>query len=156
MKKTLFATLLCALFTVPAAAQGRDDALLGAAQAEQPALLKTLERLVNIETGTGNAEGLAAMADLLETELKAVGATVTRHAPEGPVAGTNLVGRITGAGGRHLLLMAHQDTVYVKGTLAKAPFRIDGDKAYGPGIADDKGGIAVILHALRILQARAG
>jgi glutamate carboxypeptidase len=46
------------------------------------------------------------------------------------------------------------DTVYLKGTLAKAPFRVEGNKAYGPGIADDKGGNAVILHTLKLLKAR--
>ncbi len=50
--------------------------------------------------------------------------------------------------------MAHVDTVYVKGTLARAPFRIDGARAFGPGIADAKGGVAVILHTLQLLKAR--
>lgn len=154
MKKTLLAALVAAAIALPAAAQQRDDALFSAAQAEQPALLKTLERLVNIETGTGNAEGLAAMADLLEAELKSAGATVTRHKAAGPVVGENIVGRIVGKGGKHLLLMAHMDTVYVKGTLAKAPFRIEGVRAFGPGIADDKGGVAVVLHALKLLHSR--
>ena len=140
----------------PAAVPARapDAALLAAASAEQPQVVRTLERLVNIETGTGNAEGLSAMGQLLETELRAVGATVTRHRAAGDVVGENIVGRINGTGGKRLLLMAHMDTVYVKGTLAKAPFRIDGNRAFGPGIADDKGGIAVILHALKLLHAR--
>ena len=128
-------------------------ALLAAATAEKAATLATLERLVNIETGTGNAEGMAAMADFLERELRALGATVTRHKPDAGVAGENIVGRIPGTGKRKLLLIAHMDTVYVKGTLAKAPYRVEGNRAYGPGIADDKGGIAVMLHALRLLQA---
>ena len=132
----------------------RDAALLQAATAEQPAVVKTLERLVNIETGTGNAEGLAAMADLLEAELKGLGAVVTRHAAAAPAIGDNLVARLQGKGQRKLMLMAHVDTVYVKGTLARAPFRIDGARAFGPGIADAKGGVAVILHTLQLLKAR--
>ncbi len=140
----------------PAAAPARpaDQALLAAATAEQPATVKTLERLVNIETGTGDAEGMAAMGRLLEDELKALGATVTRHKPDANVVGDNIVGRINGKGTRKLLLMAHMDTVYVRGTLAKAAFRVDGNRAFGPGIADDKAGIAVILHALKVLKAR--
>jgi len=94
------------------------------------------------------------MVDLLEGELKALGATVTRHKPVGPVAGENLVARLAGTGQRRILLMAHMDTVYPRGTLARAPFRIDGARAFGPGIADDKGGIAVILHTLKLLKAR--
>jgi glutamate carboxypeptidase len=134
--------------------QARDEALLGAAASEQPAVLKTLERLVNIETGTGNEEGMAAMGTLLEAELKSLGATVTRHKALAGEAGDNIVGRITGKGQKRILLMAHMDTVYVKGTLAKAPFRVDGNRAFGPGIADAKGGIAVILHTLRVLKSR--
>ena len=134
--------------------QSRDDALLAAATAEQPAVVKTLERLVNIETGTGTADGLAAMADLLESELKGLGLAVSRSKAVGNVVGENIVGRMEGKGGKRLMLMAHMDTVYVKGTLAKAAFRVDGNRAFGPGIADDKGGIAVILHTLGLLKAR--
>ena len=132
----------------------RDAALMAAATADQAATLKTLEQLVNIETGTGNAEGMAAMDAYLTQQLQALGATVTRHQPDAGVAGQNIVGRIPGKGTAKLLLMAHMDTVYVKGTLAKAPFRVEGNLAYGPGIADDKGGIAVILHTLKLLKAQ--
>jgi glutamate carboxypeptidase len=135
-------------------ARATDTSLMAAAQADQAATLKTLERLVNIETGTGDAEGMASMGQLLTQELQALGATISRHKPDAGVAGDNLVGRIPGKGSRKLLLMAHMDTVYVKGTLAKAPFRVEGSRAYGPGIADDKAGIAVILHALKLLKAR--
>lgn len=137
-----------------AQAQTRDDALLASATAEQPAVVKTLERLVNIETGTGNAEGMTAMSQLLEDELKTIGATVTRSKAEGNAVGDNLVGVIKGEGGKNLMLMAHMDTVYVKGTLAKAPFRVEGVRAFGPGIADDKGGIAMVLHTLRMLKSK--
>ncbi len=131
-----------------------DQGLMAAARADQAATLKTLERLVNIETGTGDAAGMAAMGNLLEQELRALGATVTRHKADAGVVGDNIVGRIHGKGRDKLLLMAHMDTVYVKGTLAKAPFRVEGNRAYGPGIADDKSGIAIILHTLKLLKAR--
>ena len=144
--------LLVSPFT--ASAQMRDDNLFAAATAEQGAAVKTLERLVNIETGTGNVDGMAAMTQLLETELKALGATVTRQKAVEPAVGDNIVATLNGKGGKNIMLMAHMDTVYEKGTLAKAPFRIDGNRAFGPGIADDKGGITVILHSLRLLKAR--
>ena len=50
------------------------------------------------------------------------------------------------------MLIGHMDTVYQKGILATQPYRVDGNRIYGPGIADDKGGLAVILHALKILN----
>ena len=59
---------------------------------------------------------------------------------------------LKGKGTRKLLMLAHMDTVYPVGMGEQQPFRIDGDKAYGLGIADDKQGVALILHALKILQ----
>jgi glutamate carboxypeptidase len=148
-----------AIFTVAAMfnaahAQTRNEALWSAATAEQSAVVKTLEQLVNIETGGDNAEGMAAMGNLLEAQLKAVGATVTRSKPVGNAVGDNIVGTVQGKGSKKILLIAHMDTVYVKGTLAKAPFRIDGVRAFGPGIADAKGGVAVVLHTLKVLKDR--
>ena len=152
-RRTALVALLATGFIAPAAfAQKRDNVLFEAATAEQPAVVKTLEQLVNFETGTGNAEGLAAAGTYLEGQLKTLGFTVTRHKSAGLVVGDNIVGKLKGKGGKNLLLMAHMDTVYVKGTLAKSPFRVEGNKAFGPGIADDKGGIAVILHTLKLLK----
>ncbi len=54
-----------------------------------------------------------------------------------------------GTGSKKIMLIAHMDTVYQIGMLNKQPFRIDGDKAYGLGIADDKQGVAVIAHTWR-------
>ncbi|MBP6647745.1 MAG: M20/M25/M40 family metallo-hydrolase, partial [Burkholderiaceae bacterium] len=59
----------------------------------------------------------------------------------------------TGAGSKKIMLIGHMDTVYLKGMGAKQPFRIDGNKAYGLGISDDKSGVAVILHTVAALQA---
>jgi glutamate carboxypeptidase len=57
-------------------------------------------------------------------------------------------------GGREppLLVLGHLDTVWERGTLAERPFRVDGDRAYGPGICDMKGGLAIALEALRHSQ----
>lgn len=146
------ALLLGSAGFAPAAwAQKRDNVLFDAATSEQPAVVKTLERLVKIESGTGDAEGIAAAGAMLEGELRALGFTVTRQKAVGNVVGDNIVGRLKGRGGKSLLLLSHMDTVYPRGMLAKAPFRVEGNKAYGPGIADDKGGSAVILHALKLL-----
>jgi glutamate carboxypeptidase len=51
------------------------------------------------------------------------------------------------------MLIAHMDTVYHRGMLAQQPFRVDGNRAYGLAIADDKQGIALIIHALTMLKA---
>jgi acetylornithine deacetylase/succinyl-diaminopimelate desuccinylase-like protein len=73
-------------------AQPRDQDLLAAAVSEQAAVIATLERLVNIETGTGDAQGMALMGQYLERELRALGATVVRHPALAGVVGDNIVG----------------------------------------------------------------
>ena len=60
--------------------------------------------------------------------------------------------RFRGRGTARILLLAHMDTVYERGMLTQQPFRVDGDRAYGLGIADDKHGVAVILHTLSMLK----
>ena len=152
----------------------RSDALWNAATAAKPATIETLKSLVNIETGSTNAEGMAAMTNYLEAQLKAMGANVTRSKaeanPSSKPVGENIYGTIKGTGTKKILMMAHMDTVHVKGTLAKLPWRIETgtekvktpageverafERAYGPGIADAKGGVAVILHTVKLLQAQ--
>jgi glutamate carboxypeptidase len=148
-----------ALFAAPVLAAAKPDApLLAAATAEAPAVTGTLKSLVEIETGTGDAEGMAAMARYLDAELSARGGRVERVKPTGGVVGDIIVARWKGSGKGKLLLISHMDTVYQRGALARAPFRVSdsaaGPLAYGPGISDDKSGIATILHTLPLLTPR--
>ncbi|WP_303808885.1 glutamate carboxypeptidase [Sandarakinorhabdus limnophila] len=129
-----------------------DAALLKAATAEAPAALATLERIVKIESGSYDTEGLMALGNLLADELKARGASVERMKGKPGTRGDIIVGRFTGTGKGKLLLLSHMDTVYTRGQLAETPWRVENGKAYGPGIADDKGGLAVILSALKLLK----
>src|SRR6185369_15461381 len=57
------------------------------------------------------------------------------------------------SGGGEILLMHHMDTVYPLGTLARMPFYEKGDKLFGPGVLDMKGGIVISLTAIAALQA---
>jgi glutamate carboxypeptidase len=57
-----------------------------------------------------------------------------------------------GRGKARILMIAHMDTVYPRGMLQDQPFRIDGDRAYGLGIADDKQGVALIIHNVALLK----
>ena len=146
-----FALAACALALGAAAAQAADDKLLAAARAAQPAVIDSLREMVTIESGSADAAGLAKMADYLDARLRALGATTERVAM-GEGKPQMVKGSFTGSGKRNFLLIAHMDTVYAKGILATEAFRQDGNKLYGPGIADDKGGIAVILHSLALLR----
>lgn len=130
-----------------------DTALLDAARAAQPAVVQSLKEMVSIESGSANADGLAQMASYTERRLQALGAQVERlPVAKGP--GTMIRGTLQGTGKARIMLIAHMDTVYPAGILATQPIREDGNRLYGPGIADDKGGIAVILHSLEILKQR--
>lgn len=144
-------TAALALLAAPAMA-APDAALLKAASAEAPATLATLERLVNIESGSYDTEGLVQIGNLLADELAARGAAVERMQGKPGTRGDIIVGRFSGTGKGKLLLLSHMDTVYTRGQLAETPWRVANGKAYGPGIADDKGGMAVILSTLKLLK----
>jgi glutamate carboxypeptidase len=131
------------------------------AKQERPALLDTLKELVSIESGSSDIEGLDRIREVIAKRFTALGAKVDIIDPEAPAAGVGIpakIGKIvratfTGTGTKKILLLAHMDTVYPRGMLEKQPFRIDGDKAWGLGIADDKHGIALIMHTMAILNA---
>ena len=142
--------LICAA-SLPAWA-APDAAVLAAARAAEPAVIQSLKDMVAIESGTMDAPGLGRMADYAEARLKALGLQVERS-QAGAEPRDVLVGRLAGTGQRRLMLIAHMDTVYWPGILASQPIRQDGNKLYGPGIADDKGGMAVVLHTLALLKA---
>lgn len=128
----------------------------------QPAVLDTMKALVEIESGSADREGLDRISELIAGRLKALGGKVDMIEP-GPEIykmfdtperiGRMVRATFTGSGTKKILLLAHMDTVYPRGMLAQQPFKIEGDKAWGLGIADDKQGIALILHALSVLQA---
>jgi glutamate carboxypeptidase len=145
------ALLAASLLSAGTAFAAPDAKLFGAAQQQQPAVIESLKEMVSIESGSGTPDGLAKMADYTEKRLRALGAKTERLKAS---RGSNPIvkGVFTGTGKARLMLIAHMDTVYPAGTLATQPIRLDGNKLYGPGIADDKGGIAVVLHSLKILQ----
>lgn len=141
-----FSFLSCTAFATDLAPQ-----LLKKAEAEQKSYLATVKELVDIDTGTGHGLGLKTVSAMLVERLKGLGAEVTTT-PATPSAGDNIVGTLKGTGSKNFLLMVHYDTVFGPGTAAKRPFKLDGERAYGPGVADAKGGVAMILHSLQILQ----
>ena len=160
LRSALAVLLLLAGIASPAAGQAIEP-VLSLAKKEKPALLDTLKALVSIETGSRDIEGLDKLADLIAARLRDLGGRVELVEPSNiyrmedtpEKIGKMVRATFTGTGSRKILLIAHMDTVYARGTIEKQPFRIDGERAYGLGIADDKQGIAVILHALAILKA---
>jgi glutamate carboxypeptidase len=148
----MWAAPIALAFAASSAAAASDTKLLDAATRAQPAVIDTLKSLVQIETGSGDLDGLAKMATLLDDRLKALGFKTERRKTTAGAGADIVVGTLKGTGKRNIMLQAHMDTVYLSGILQTQPYKQDGNKLYGPGIADDKGGLAVILHALAILR----
>ena len=137
-----------------------DAALRAQTQAEVGPYLKTLETLVGIESGSRDLEGLRQLSGTVAERLRQAGMQVEvkpTRAPgfhpqlKGAELGSMVYATRKGTGAKKVLLIAHMDTVYPRGMGAKQPFRIDGDRAYGLGIADDKQGVALILHVVELL-----
>jgi len=118
------------------------------------ALLAAVRRWVEIESPTQDAGAVNRVADLAEAQLRHLGASVER-VPGVDGFADILIGRIPGqTNGDGILLLGHMDTVHPVGTLAgPLPFRVEGDRAYGPGIYDMKGGNVMALQALAHLHA---
>jgi glutamate carboxypeptidase len=132
----------------------KDQSLADAASREAPAVVQTIRRLAAIESGSGNAAGLKAMGDILAARLDDLGFRTERRSSATGVGADSVVGTRKGTGKQRVMLMAHMDTVFESGTLAAMPIRQEGNKLFGPGVLDAKGGIAVILHSLEILGQR--
>ncbi len=139
-----------------------DTAVFDAATAQKSPMITTMERLVSVESGSGDREGLGQIASMIAAELSALGGDVElleagddvyRMFDTPEQLGPMVHARFSGSGDKKILLIAHMDTVYLRGMLAQQPFRIDGNRAYGLGISDDKQGVALIVHVIAMLQA---
>ena len=130
-----------------------DPALLARAKHLQDDLLQDLETLVNIDSPSGYGAGSEKIMLVLSEKLRTLGGKVEILAvPKG--AGYNLIATFPGTGKGRILLLAHSDTVFKVGTVAERPFKLANGKAYGPGVADDKGGIVAGLYAIKLLKER--
>jgi len=153
--------VLCLVVVVfrPADAQV-DQVVLAAAEAEREPLIETMNDLVAIESGSRDPAGLAELAAVIAARLGALGGEVELVTHNDPYVmvdtpdqiGQSVVARFRGRGHGRVLLLAHMDTVYQRGQLVEQPFRVDDERAYGLGIADDKHGVALILHTLATLR----
>ncbi|MGF1527222.1 MAG: M20 family metallopeptidase [Candidatus Competibacterales bacterium] len=120
---------------------------------QRPAMIDLLEILVNIDSGSHHKVGVDAVGAEIERFLAGFDIPCQRipHPRYGDAMEANL-GPTTG---EYVLLMGHRDTVFPVGTAAERPFRIEGSRAFGPGVADMKGGL-VINSFVMAAFARAG
>jgi glutamate carboxypeptidase len=126
-----------------------DEALAWLA-AERPAMEATLADLVGRSSFTGDGAGILSMLDALEPALRTAGLS-TERVPGG-FYGPHLSFRGPAAGAP-VFLVGHADTVFPRGTFEG--FRKEGDRGFGPGAFDMKGGLVVLLYGLAA-AARAG
>jgi glutamate carboxypeptidase len=111
--------------------------------------LAELGALAAIDAPTGDADALRATEEALGSTLEELGARVRRHPT--PI-GTHLEARLGPENGEPVLVVAHYDTVWPRGTAAARPFHIERGVAHGPGVHDMRGGLAATLAAVRGLQ----
>ncbi|CRL97411.1 MULTISPECIES: M20/M25/M40 family metallo-hydrolase [Pseudomonas] len=149
--RTLLAATLALSFALPAySAEPHRQIQADAEQYKAPAL-KLLERLVNIDSGSGYGPGLTQVSDIAVDELKQLGFTIER-VPDAAANSSHVIATLKGNGKAKILLMAHMDTVFKEGSAAERPFHIKDGRAYGPGVMDDKGGIVAGIYALKVLK----
>ena len=114
--------------------------------------LAELQTLVEHESPTRDKERLDLLADAIADRWTDLGGVVERV--ENPEGGDHLVGRFFRAKpGRPALVVGHFDTVWPVGTIARLPFRRDGDRLYGPGVYDMKASLILCAAALEAMAA---
>jgi glutamate carboxypeptidase len=114
-------------------------------------MLGDLQQLVQAESPSRDPEAVAACA----TQVASMGERLLGAPPDrGEVGGRPHLSWMSGS--PRVALLCHLDTVWPVGTIARLPFRVDGDRAYGPGIFDMKASIVECFHALAALPSRDG
>ena len=157
-----FLAFFLALIVLPVAALAeltqQERRIVEVVEQEKERSIALLERLVNQNSGTLNLAGVEAVGRMMRAELEPLGFTVRWV----DMAETGRSGHLvatysgmqprSGEWGRNILLIGHLDTVFEPDSPFQR-FAREGDRATGPGIGDDKGGLVVIVAALRALHA---
>lgn len=119
---------------------------------QRSAMQTALADLVDIDSNSHDKAGTDRVADAMRGWLLADDIEATHHAD--PADGDVLLARLPGidASQAPVVLMGHRDTVFPTGTVLQRPWRVDGDRGYGPGVSDMKSGLVLqcfVLMALR-------
>ncbi|WP_309088123.1 M20/M25/M40 family metallo-hydrolase [Phenylobacterium sp.] len=143
-------------FAMPAAAApptAAERKMIATVDAEHERHVKLLEDLVRVNSGTMNLKGVEQVGRMMRAELEALGFQVQWVPMEKVGRAGHLVATHKGDGrGKRMLLIGHLDTVFEPDSPFQGWTR-KGDIAEGPGVGDDKGGMVVIVAALRAMQA---
>ena len=127
-----------------------EDKIVSYLETQVPEYLKLLGEFVELESPSfEHKESSDRCCSFLERTFTELGFRMQRIPQE--TCGDHLYGEL-GEGPGGVMFVGHYDTVYPVGTLKTMPFRVEGDKAYGPGILDMKGGIMMAYFAIKALQ----
>ncbi len=123
---------------------------------QRDAMVALLAEVVGIDSGSYSKRGVDAVGDLFRARLGKAGiaSEVIANREFGDCVLAEVPER-GGRGGAHALLLGHMDTVFPEGVAADRPFRTDGSNAFGPGVADMKGGLVINTFVAEAF-ARAG
>lgn len=157
MKKLTLSVLAAAFIVMPVAAGATSSSaerrMAGFTAADAPRGEALLERLVLQNSGTLNIEGVRTVGAMMRTELEALGFAVEWRDMTSIGRAGHIVATHRGNGrGKRVLLIGHLDTVFEPSSPFTG-FRREGRRVIGPGVGDDKGGLVVIIGALRAMQA---
>ncbi|MEK6320736.1 MAG: M20 family metallopeptidase [Acidobacteriota bacterium] len=124
-------------------------------EAHRSEMLEFTRWLVEQESMSREADATRSIAENLGDSLSTGGAAVDLL--NDPAYGSTLRARFDCAGDgsqndKQLLVVGHLDTVWPIGTLAARPFRVEGDRAFGPGIFDMKSGVMLAVFAMRAIK----
>lgn len=115
-------------------------------------MLESWKQLVEIESFTHNPNAVTELCQFIDKKLKALGVRTEIETYDN--AGPLLIGYYgSGPASEGIILSGHMDTVFEDHTIKRNPFRVDGEKVYGPGVLDMKGGVNLIFYILQLLQA---
>jgi glutamate carboxypeptidase len=145
---------LISLVTPAQARLGREEQAISAAvDRENDRTIALLEHMVNRNSGTLNLAGVAAVGEMVRAELAPLGFEVSWVDMHATGRAGHIVATHRGNGrGKRILLIGHLDTVFEPDSPFQA-FSRAGNRATGPGVGDCKGGDAVLIAALRAMQA---
>lgn len=118
-------------------------------QGQHDQMVNMLQLVVELETPSTSKTALDKFVDFLAKHFETINAKVEIIKQE--KAGNHLLAS-WGSGKEQILVLCHMDTVWPLGEIIKRPFRIEEDKAFGPGIFDMKGGLVQAFFALKAIS----
>jgi glutamate carboxypeptidase len=154
-KKIIITVLINFAMTCSFAANGSsvETQIKQYVEKNQARQISELEQMVNINSGTNNIAGIKKIGDKVKNQLTQLGFKTRWVAmPAAMHRASTLIAERNGNSGRKILLIGHFDTVFPP-TKAVKKFERTKLTAKGPGVGDDKGGVIVILYALKALNA---